>query len=546
MRLLVMVKTHLIQSLHNALKRLDYTETSVQITPAKNPKFGDLSTNLAFSLSKQVGIKPIEVAIQIQSHLKPNPEIIREVTVTEPGFINFHINKIYYQKLPVSILNAGNKFGCGKAGIGKTANVEFVSANPTGPLTVGHGRQAVFGDTVASILAWHGYDVTREYYYNNAGRQMRILGASVEARYFQELGKSVSLPKDGYKGNYLIDIAKIIRKEYGDKLQESDPIFLQETENNIFNIIKSTLGKIGVQHDYFSNEKIFYDNGSIDELMSSLKDKKLIYEAGGATWFKTTALGKKQDRVLIKSTGEPTYRLPDMAYHQDKMKRGFDLIIDVFGADHVDTYPDVLACLKVLDFDTDKIKILIHQFVTLIKGGKIVKMSTREGQFITLEHLINEVGSDVVRYFFIMRGMNSHLNFDMDMAKDQSDQNPVYYLQYAHARISNIIKNGKSFGYELSESFYPELLSNNSEIDLLKKLDQFPMIMDTALELLEPQGIANYLQSLASAFHKFYVDCRVITKDKKISQARLALISATQVVLRNGLNILGITAPKRM
>lgn len=541
-----MVKTHLIQSLHNALQRLDYTETSVQITPAKNPKFGDLSTNLAFSLSKQVGIKPIEVAIQIQSHLKPNPEIIREVTVTEPGFINFHINKIYYQKLPVSILNAGNKFGRGKTGIGKTANVEFVSANPTGPLTVGHGRQAVFGDTVASILAWHGYDVTREYYYNNAGRQMRILGASVEARYFQELGKSVSLPKDGYKGNYLIDIAKIIRKEHGDKLQESDPIFLQETENNIFNIIKSTLGKIGVQHDYFSNEKTFYDNGSIDELMSSLKDKKLIYEAGGATWFKTTALGKKQDRVLIKSTGEPTYRLPDMAYHQDKMKRGFDLIIDVFGADHVDTYPDVLACLKALDFDTDKIKILIHQFVTLIKGGKIVKMSTREGQFITLEHLINEVGSDVVRYFFIMRGMNSHLNFDMDMAKDQSDQNPVYYLQYAHARISNIIKNGKSLGYELSESFYPELLSHNSEIDLLKKLDQFPMIMDTALELLEPQGIANYLQSLASAFHKFYVDCRVITKDKKISQARLALISATQVVLRNGLNILGITAPKRM
>ena len=541
-----MVKTHLIQSLHNALKRLDYTETSVQITPAKNPKFGDLSTNLAFSLSKQVGIKPIEVAIQIQSHLKPNPEIIREVTVTEPGFINFHINKIYYQKLPVSILNAGNKFGRGKAGIGKTANVEFVSANPTGPLTVGHGRQAVFGDTVASILAWHGYDVTREYYYNNAGRQMRILGASVEARYFQELGKSVSLPKDGYKGNYLIDIAKIIRKEHGDQLQESDPIFLQETENNIFNIIKSTLRKIGVQHDYFSNEKTFYDNGSIDELMSSLKDKKLIYEAEGATWFKTTALGKKQDRVLIKSTGEPTYRLPDMAYHQDKMKRGFDLIIDVFGADHVDTYPDVLACLKTLDFDTDKIKILIHQFVTLIKGGKIVKMSTREGQFITLEHLITEVGSDVVRYFFIMRGMNSHLNFDMDMAKDQSDQNPVYYLQYAHARISNIIKNGKSLGHELSESFYPELLSHNSEIDLLKKLDQFPMIMDTALELLEPQGIANYLQSLASAFHKFYVDCRVITKDKKISQARLALISATQVVLRNGLNILGITAPKRM
>ena len=467
MRLLVMVKTHLIQSLHNALQRLDYTETSVQITPAKNPKFGDLSTNLAFSLSKQVGIKPIEVAIQIQSHLKPNPEIIREVTVTEPGFINFHINKIYYQKLPEIILNAGNKFGRGKTGIGKTANVEFVSANPTGPLTVGHGRQAVFGDTVASILAWHGYDVTREYYYNNAGRQMRILGASVEARYFQELGKSVSLPKDGYKGNYLIDIAKIIRKEHGDKLQESDPIFLQETENNIFNIIKSTLGKIGVQHDYFSNEKTFYDNGSIDELMSSLKDKKLIYEAEGATWFKTTALGKKQDRVLIKSTGEPTYRLPDMAYHQDKMKRGFDLIIDVFGADHVDTYPDVLACLKALDFDTDKIKILIHQFVTLIKGGKIIKMSTREGQFITLEHLINEVGSDVVRYFFIMRGMNSHLNFDMDMAKDQSDQNPVYYLQYAHARISNIIKNGKSLGYELSESFYPELLSHNSEIDLL-------------------------------------------------------------------------------
>jgi len=546
MRLLMMIKKHLIQSLRDVLHLLNIQAEPIQITPTKNPRFGDLSTNLAFNLAKKIGGKPIDIAYRLKTHLKLDSDLIQETSVSEPGFINFQISKSYYQRLPELILKEGKHYGKGTAGKGKTANVEFVSANPTGPLTVGHGRQAVLGDTVASILEWHGYDVTREYYYNNAGRQMRLLRQSVEARYFQELGNDIPLPEGGYKGEYIRDIVKIIRQEHGDKLRSDDTIFQKKAEEYIFNNIKSSLQKIGVKHDCFTNEKTYYENRAIDEIIRALKQKDLIYESEGATWFKASAIGKSQDRVLIKSTGEPTYRLPDMAYHQDKIKRGFDLIIDIFGADHVDTYPDVLSCLEALNYDIRKIKVLIHQFVTLVEAGKAVKMSTREGQFITLEDLIYETGPDVVRYFFIMRGINSHLNFDMDMAKDQSDQNPVYYLQYAHARIANIIKHGESLGYTLSKSFDPALLVHNSEIDLLKKLDLFSIVMDTALETLEPQGIANYLQSLAANFHKFYADCRVITNDKSLSQSRLALISAVQAVLANGLRILGIQTPERM
>ena len=546
MRLLMMIKKYLIQSLLDVLHHLNIQAEPIHIAPTKNPRFGDLSTNLAFHLSKKIGEQPIDIANRLKTHLKLDPDLIQEISVSEPGFINFQISKNYYQGLSELILKEGKHYGRGTAGKGKTANVEFVSANPTGPLTVGHGRQAVLGDAVASILEWHGYDVTREYYYNNAGRQMRLLRQSVEARYFQELGKDIPLPEGGYKGEYIRDIVQIIRQKHGDKLHADDIIFQKKAEEHIFNNIKSSLEKIGVKHNRFTNEKTYYENKAIDELLQSLKQSDLIYESEGATWFKTSSIGKSQDRVLIKSTGEPTYRLPDMAYHQDKVNRGFDLIVDVFGADHVDTYPDVLACLDALHYDTSKIKVLIHQFVTLVEAGKTVKMSTREGQFITLENLINETGPDVVRYFFIMRGMNSHLNFDMDTAKDQSDQNPVYYLQYAHARIANIIKHGESLGYTLNTSFDPALLAHSSEVDLLKQLDLFPIVMDTALETLEPQGIANYLQSLAAHFHKFYAVCRVITDDKSLSQSRLALISAVQTVLTNGLRILGIQTPERM
>jgi len=540
------IKTYLHNILKDEIKNLGVSVEEIQLAPPRNPDFGDLSTNLALTLTKVLKKTPIEIAQTLSNNLSLDENLIMDVSVTPPGFINFRISPKYYQSLVADILQKGEEFGRGSTGKGKTANVEFVSANPTGPLTVGHGRQSVLGDVVSSLLEWHGYNVTREYYFNDAGRQMRLLGQSVEARYFQQSGKDVALPEDGYQGQYISSIANDILSANGDSLQSGDPIFRKTAENIIFEMIKTSLKNIGIIHNQFTNEKTFYESGAIDNVLQKLKEKDLVYTSENATWFKTTSLGKDQDRVLIKSTGEPTYRLPDMAYHKDKMDRGFDLVIDIFGADHVDTYPDILSTLEVLDYDIKKIKVLIHQFVTLIRGGETVKMSTRKGDFITLDELTKEVGPDVVRYFFIMRSMNSHLNFDLDLAKDHSDQNPVFYLQYAHARICNIIKHGQSLGHEFSKEFKPSLLTHDAELSLLKTLNQFPDVMEQALETLEPQSIANYLQSLATQFHKFYTVCKVISDDIPMTQARLALISATKIILANGLNILGITSPERM
>ena len=530
----------LIQALADSLSALGLPERDIKLSPPNNPDFGDLSSNLALTLTKDVQKNPIQIANDIKDTLKLPKGLIDEITVTPPGFLNFKIGQSYYHQTLAQILSDQN-FGRGITGKGKKANVEFVSANPTGPLTVGHGRQAVLGDCVARILQWNSYDVTKEYYYNNAGRQMRILGQSVEARYF-----NTDLPSDGYQGDYIVDIAEVIRSEKGNNIVHGDPIFQKKAEEIIFEDISKSLKKLNIHHDVFSNEQTFYDDGTIDQTISDLKNKDLIYETDGATWFKGTAIGMDEDRVLIKSTGEPTYRLPDIAYHRNKLERDFNLIIDIFGADHMGTYPDILAALNALDYDTENIRVLIHQFVTLIKGGKKVKMSTRTADFITLEKLTKEIGPDVVRYFFIMRGMNSHLNFDLDLAADQSEKNPVYYLQYAHARICNIIKHGESKGISYQSNYNAKLLNHPAEIRLLKKLDQFPTIIENSLQTLEPQLIANYLHDTANRFHKFYSECHVITEDIDLSNARIALVSATQTVLANGLDLLGISAPDKM
>jgi len=517
------------------------------LSPPKQESFGDLSSNIALLISKQMKENPLGVAEKIKAELlNKNIKNIDAITTTPPGFINFVIKQNFYQNNLKSIIQDKDDFGKDFKGMDKSANVEFVSANPTGPLTVGHGRNAVIGDTVSNILEWHDYKVTREYYYNDAGKQMRTLGKSVEARYLELLEKSFEFPEGGYQGDYIIEIAKEIINNNGKDLKENDAQFLSSAEKTIFRQIKNSLNSLGIKFDIFSNEKSFYDSGAIEQLLSQLKDKGLIYEDDGATWYKATELGAKQDKVYIKSSGEPTYRLPDTAYHRDKINRNFDLIVDVFGADHTDTYPDVLSALKALNLDTDHIKILIYQFVTLIKNGEKVKMSTRKADFITLDNLIDELGLDIVRYFFIMRSMNTHLDFDLNLAKDQSDKNPVFYLQYAYARICNIIRHGEGQNYKFSDDFDATLLNQSSEIKLLKLMSNFPTMMETALDTLEPQIIANYLQELASSFHKFYGNCKVITEDKNISQARLGLINGTKIILSTGLSILGISAPEKM
>lgn len=542
-----LLKQQISKAVSTSITSLSYPEKEFSLAPPKNPDFGDLSTNVSLLLTRDLKKSPLEIANNIANILNQDlPKYVSKVTVTPPGFINFKISDSFYQSNITTILDAGNSYGKGSVGKEKTANVEFVSANPTGPLTVGHGRNAVLGDTVSSILEWQGFEVTREYYFNDAGRQMRILGQSVEARYFEILGKEFEFPDDGYEGSYIKEIAQSIIKDKGSNLPSGDSNFKEKAEDSIFEDIKKSLLNLGIHFNQFTNEKTFYENGEIDKFLGELRNKELIYEKENATWFKTTALGMEKDRVFIKSSGEPTYRVPDTAYHRNKIERGFDLIIDIFGADHADTYPDVLLALKSLGLKTNHIRVLLYQFVTLIRGGEKVKMSTRKANFVTMDELVNEVGADVVRYFFVMRSMNTHLDFDLDLATDQSDKNPVFYLQYAHARICNIIKHGRESGLELSDKFESSLLSHPEEINLLRHMVRFPEFMELAYENLEPQIVANYLQELATRFHKFYSHCHVITDDLDLSKARLALITSVNMILLNGLNILGISAPERM
>ena len=522
--------------------KIEFSEWSVNVNNQEG--FGDYSSNIALKLAKILKKAPIEIAENIAIHPNASEDVFT-LSASQPGFVNFHISDDYYLKILKKIINESENFGKKKK-LNKSANVEFVSSNPTGPLTVGHGRQAILGDMVSNILTWNGYDVTREYYYNDAGKQMRVLAESCYAKYAKHIGKEVKMPENGYVGSYLDEIAEKIINKYGKDLESDNPIFRDFTEKEIFANIENTLENLGIKFDVFTKEGTFYTNGAIDNVLKILKEKNLSYEKDGAVWFKTSSLNKEEDKVLVKSSGEPTYRLPDIAYHADKVDRGFDLIVDIFGADHIDTYPDVILGLKCLDKKTEHIKVVIHQFVTIKKGGEIVKMSTRKANFITLDELKDELSSDIIRYFFIMRGANSHLDFDLDLAKDESEKNPVYYLQYANARISNLLKR---YDKEISTDSKIDysLLKEKDEIALVKLLSEFPIKMEDASHSLEPRKIATYLEEVAAAYHKFYGNHKVINpQNTDLSSARKKLCEATKIILTNGLSILGISAPERM
>ena len=543
------MKNTLSDALHEIITVLDYPETNIVVQLPKNPEHGDFSTNLAMQLGGELGKNPRDIAQILAEKLIENyPKLVESAHIAGPGFLNITINKEMFVTLLRTVLKKNITFGQTELGKENKAQVEFISANPTGPLTVGHGRGAILGDVVSNILEWNGYEVDREYYYNNAGKQMQRLGESVQARYLELVGENPEFPEEGYEGKYIIDIAQDLKDKNGDALKDATDIapFIQAAEPTIFLQIEKTLNRIGLKFDQFFNENSLYESGAIEEVVAALRQKGLIYEKEGATWFKATKAGRDQDRVIIKSSGEPTYRLPDIAYHRNKFERGYDLIVDVLGADHMDAYPDVLAGIEQLGYDTNKVKVLIHQFVTLMEKGEAVKMSTRKAQYITLDELIEEVGTDVVRYFFIMRGMNTHLNFDMILAKDESDENPIYYLQYAHARLCNILKHAKDLGHIMDENSDLSPLTLESDIQLIKNLMEFPHIVERTHESLEPQMIANYLHDLAGTFHRYYAKERVVTNNKAMTSARLVLVRAVQIVLSNGLTILGIHAPEQM
>jgi len=543
------MKEYLRERVGSALKSIGVGDSALPtFEKPRVTEHGDLTTNIAMVVAKHAGKPPRQLAQRIVDCLDVDKTLVDCVEIAGPGFINFHFTGKFFERQLGDIIRAGKEFGRLNVGLRKKTQVEFVSANPTGPLTVGHGRGAVFGDTVARLLEWTGYDVTREYYFNNAGRQMRILGDSVRLRYLELFGEKAEYPADYYQGEYIKTIAGHLKSEHADtlKAEPAEGMFKRQAEREIFDDIKKTLQRLGIAFDVFYNENSLYETGKITEVIEEFRTKGLAYDQDGAVWFKASALGGQKDKVIVKSTGEPTYRLPDIAYHREKFRRGFEFVVDVFGADHVATYPDVLAGLRALGLDATKVKVLIHQFVTIVQGGEVVKMSTRKANFITLDELIEEVGADVVRYFFLMRSVDSHLNFDLKLAKERSEENPVYYLQYAHARIASILRHAESQGIDGGSPADLSLLSHAEEMELMKLLADFPDMVESCAATFEPHRLAEYLQVVAGSFHKFYHVHRVITEDKAVTAARIALCLGTKTVLANGCAILGIAAPEKM
>lgn len=519
----------------------------IHIEKPRIAEHGDAASNIALLLTKQLKKPPRVIAEEIVNELKNFSDNIEQIEIAGPGFINFRFSKQWIYDQMVTVLSKGNSYGRTQVLSGKKYQVEFVSANPTGPLTVGHGRNAVLGDTIARLFEWIGAEVEREYYFNNAGRQMRVLGLSVAARYHQILGQNVELPEGGYEGEYIRDIAQNLVDEFGDEfLNKSDDIIFKETaEKVIFDDISRTLERMNIKMDTHFNENDLYENGSIDQVLGRLREKDLIYDEDGATWFRTTRFGKEKDTVLVKSTGEPTYRLPDIAYHCNKLDRGFDKCIDIFGADHIATYPDVISAIEVLGYDKDRVDVLVYQFVTIVQDGKPFKMSTRKANFVTLDELMDEVGSDVTRFFFLMRSPGTHLEFDIAQAKESGEKNPVFYLQYAFARIQSIMRKVNET-YKFNSEPDLSLLQHEAEIKLIKDILDFPDWVQSAAMSKEPHRLINYLNDLATSFHKFYHDCRILGEEESLVNSRVTLLMAVSLVMENGLTILGIDAPDRM
>jgi len=516
----------------------------------KNPAHGDFSTNMAMVMAGKERKNPRELAARLVELLGGRTELVERVEIAGPGFVNIVVPATVWQAVLPQVCEQDAAFGRSHLGAGRKVLVEFVSANPTGPLSVGHGRQAVLGDAIARLLAAVGYDVTREYYYNDAGRQMRVLGESTRARYLELLGQPFQFPEDGYQGDYIVDIARQLQSESGDSLKDVVEVtpFKEKAERVIMDDINATLARLDIHFDNYFNEHTLYEDGKLDEVVAALRDKGLVYEQDDAVWFRTTDFGHDKDRVLIKSTGEPTYRLPDIAYHREKFRRGFDWMVDIFGSDHIATVPDVLAGVKALGYDDSKVTVVLHQFVTLVREGKQVKMSTRKATFITVDELLDEVGADVARFFFLMRKADSQLEFDLDLATKESQENPVYYVQYGHARLVSIQKQAVAKGADKGDlaGVALGLLTEPEELTILKTLAAYPGLVEGAAQALEPHRIIFFLQDLAGQFHSYYNKHRIIGDDADLTRARLWLAEAVRLVFRNGLTLIGVNAPDTM
>jgi len=519
----------------------------------KDKLHGDLATNAAMQLTKLAKRNPRQIAEAIIEHLDLKAASIQAAEIAGPGFINFRMDKSYLYPVIADALAAGEQYGRVQKGSGKRVQMEFVSANPTGSLHLGHARGAAVGDALCNVLDFAGYEVTREYYINDAGKQVENLAASIEARYRQALGMTAEMPEDGYYGEDIIGFASQLAEQEGDRLlslpeQERTKFFRDYGLERELDKIRRDLSRFRVGFDVWYSETSLYTDGLVEQGLEALKATGHVYEEDGATWLSTMPFGDDKNRVLVKNDGSYTYLTPDIAYHRTKYGRGFDQMINIWGADHHGYIPRMKAAMAALGNDPDKLTVLIAQMVSLFQNGEKVKMSKRTGKAVTMEDLMDEVGVDAIRYFFTMRSMDSHLDFDMDLAISTSNENPVFYVQYAHARICSIFRQAEEQGLKLEGVDALDLgkLSSEAEFDLLRKVGELPQEIADAAEQYAPHRLIRYVYELASQLHSYYRAERVITEDAEQSKARLALLGAIRIAIANVLRLVGVSAPERM
>ncbi len=542
-----MIRQEIVGILRSHLMEFGYEYDFVVEIPEE--QFGDFSTNIALVGAKYFKKPPKETAKDFVEKFSGH-RMFKEVTIAGPGFINFKVSNEFYRDFLIKFIqNPYSVWNFKKHG---SILLEYGSANPTGPLTVGHGRQVVIGDVLGNVFKFTGWEVTKEMYLNDAGRQIKLLAKSVWARYNQLLGYDEPIPEDGYKGEYVVDIARHVIADHNDEYfkiwnDEVESVFKSYALNEISKMFDTTLEKIGAKFDNVFKESSLVNDGTVKEVLTILESKGLVYEEDGALWFRASRFVNDNDKVLIKNDGSYTYFLTDIAYHYKKYKRGYNIAVDIFGSDHHGHLPRMYAAMKALDIPEDFLMFVLHQFVTLKRGDEIVKMSTRAGEFVTLDELIDEVGKDAARYFFAMVDVNTHLNFDLELAKSKTDENPVFYVQYAHARISSLFENAKAKGINFIPRENIELLENESEMRIIKQISLFDEILERVTEKLSPHYLADYLEKLASLFHKYYAENKIVDTDNmRLSNARLNLAFAVRRVLSEGLNLIGISAPERM
>jgi arginyl-tRNA synthetase len=534
----------------------DFSISDIEISIPKKREFGDYSSNIAMVLTKQIKKQPRVIAEQISSELSASyPNLFKKIEIAAPGFLNFFINEASLMSELEEIEKQGDTFGQVDLGKGQKIIVEFVSANPTGFLHLGHARNAVVGDVISNILKAAGYDVTKEFYINDAGRQIDMLGVSVFRKYQQIFGIEKEIPEDGYRGSYITDIANEINGRVGDELlkNETEQKSLDFCKNyavdRLLKDIRDDLNKAGIHFDTWFSEKegLHGENekSRINLVKKQLQENKALEDKDNALWFKATEFGEKQDWVLIKSDGTPTYFIADIAYHNEKIERGFDILINIWGADHHSHISRLKSAIKALGYDESVLEVLLIQFVRLVSDGKEVSMSKRSGEYVTMREVLEDVGADVLRFFMLMRSSDSHLDFDLDLAKKQSSENPVYYVQYAHARINSIFQKAGQANIKESKD-YLGLLDKAEEVEIAKTLLNFPEVIKESANTLSPHKITFYLQELASQFHVYYNKYRIVGSEEKISSSRLYLIKCVKTVIHNGLKILGVSAPERM